>query len=43
MKNKNEVELFEEQQIRSVWNEEDENWYFVVSDVVRVLTGTADT
>lgn len=43
MEKKNEIKLFEEKKIRSVWNEDDENWYFVVSDVVQVLTDTSDT
>jgi hypothetical protein len=34
------IKLFEEKMIRSVWNEEEENWYFVVADVVEVLTDT---
>ena len=37
------IKLFEEKKIRSVWNEDNENWYFVVSDVVQVLTDTSDT
>jgi len=34
------IKLFENKKIRSVWSEEDENWYFVVADVVEVLTDT---
>jgi len=34
------IKLFESRQIRSVWNEADEKWYFVVSDVVQILTDT---
>jgi DNA-damage-inducible protein D len=34
------IKLFESQQIRSVWNEVDQKWYFVVSDVIQVLTNT---
>lgn len=34
------IKLFESKQIRSVWNEADEKWYFVISDVVKVLTDT---
>lgn len=34
------IKLFESKQIRTVWNEADEKWYFVVSDVVQVLTNT---
>ncbi len=36
------IKLFEGRQIRSTWNEEDEEWYFVVEDVVAVLTDSAD-
>lgn len=36
----NNVKLFESQQIRTVWNEEDEKWYFVVADVIEVLAET---
>ena len=32
------VQLFEEQPIRTAWVEEEEEWYFSVVDVVRVLT-----
>jgi len=32
------IKLFEQTQIRSVWNEEDEKWYFSIIDVVKVLT-----
>ena len=34
------IKLFESKQIRTVWNEVDEKWYFVVSDVIQVLTDT---
>lgn len=34
------IKLFESKQIRSVWNETEQKWYFVVSDVVQVLTDT---
>jgi prophage antirepressor-like protein len=34
------IKLFESNQIRTVWNENDQKWYFVVSDVVQVLTDT---
>ena len=32
------VQLFEEQPIRAAWDEEKEEWYFSVVDVVKVLT-----
>ena len=36
------IKLFESKQIRSVWNETDQKWYFVVEDVVLVLTDSKD-
>ena len=34
------IKLFESKQIRSVWNEADQKWYFALADVVQVLTET---
>ena len=34
----NEIKLYENKEIRSVWDEEKEEWYFSVVDVVGVLT-----
>lgn len=36
------IKLFENKQIRSDWNEEEQEWYFAVVDVVAVLTDSAD-
>lgn len=36
------IKLFESKQIRSVWNEKEQKWYFSVQDVVEVLTDAAD-
>ena len=36
------IKLFESKQIRTVWNERDQKWYFVVEDVVLVLTDSKD-
>ena len=36
------IKLFESKQIRTVWNEPDQKWYFVVEDVVLVLTDSKD-
>jgi len=36
------IKLFEEKQIRSVWNETDQERYFVVEDVVAELTDSND-
>jgi len=34
------IKLFEQKQVRSIWNDEEEKWYFSVVDVIEVLTGT---
>ena len=34
----NKIKLFETKKIRTVWNENEEEWYFSVIDVVEVLT-----
>ena len=34
----NNVQLFEDQPIRTAWDEEYEEWYFSIIDVIRVLT-----
>ncbi len=36
------IKLFESKQIRSVWNEKEEKWYFSVQDVVVILTETSN-
>ena len=36
------IKLFQNKKIRSVWNDEEEQWYFVVEDVVAALTDSAD-
>ncbi|NBR13602.1 MAG: hypothetical protein EBQ94_01710 [Flavobacteriales bacterium] len=34
------LHLFEEQQLRTVWDSEQEKWYISIVDVIEVLTGT---
>lgn len=36
------IKLFESKQIRSVWNEIEQIWYFSVQDVIEVLTDTVN-
>lgn len=36
------IKLFEEKKVRSLWNDEDEKWYFSIIDVVAVLTEQVD-
>ena len=35
---KNKIQLFEEKKVRTVWDDETEEWYFSVVDVVEALT-----
>ena len=35
---KAEIKLFEERKVRTIWNEQEEKWYFSIVDVVGVLT-----
>jgi DNA-damage-inducible protein D len=41
--NMSNIRLFEDKQIRSHWNEEEQQWYFSVIDVVEVLTNSSNT
>lgn len=36
------IQLFEQKQVRTVWDDEQEKWYFSIVDVVSVLTDSAD-
>ena len=38
----NKIKIFEDKKIRTAWNEETEEWYFSVVDVVSVLTESVD-
>lgn len=38
----NNIKLFQEKKIRSMWNEEEQQWYFSVVDVVGVLTDSVN-
>ena len=39
---KNEIKLFEEKQVRSIWDAEKEKWYISVVDIITVLTESID-
>ena len=32
------IQLFEQKQVRTIWDDEQEKWYFSIVDVVAVLT-----
>ena len=36
------IKIFEEKKVRTVWNDETEEWYFSIQDVVEVLTDSKD-
>lgn len=40
MEKKNKIKIFEEQKVRTVWDAEQEKWYFSIIDVIEILTGT---
>lgn len=42
MQENHKIELFEDQPIRTAWDEENEEWYFSVVDVIGVLTEQKD-
>ena len=42
MTKKQAIQLFEEQKVRTIWDDEEEKWYFCVVDVVEVLTDSAN-
>ena len=37
------MQLFEDQPVRTAWNEEEEEWYFSVVDVIGILTDQPDS
>ena len=39
----NNIKLFQDKKIRSVWNGVEEQWYFVIEDVVEALTDSKDS
>ena len=41
MSNKEQIQIFESQKVRTVWSEEEEKWYFAIADVCGALTGSA--
>ena len=42
MTKKQTIQLFEEKKVRTVWDDEQEKWFFCVVDVVEVLTESKD-
>ena len=42
MSNESIIQIFEGINVRIVWNEEEQEYYFSISDIVQVLTGTVN-
>ncbi len=42
MESKTAIKIFESKQIRSLWNEEEEKWYFSIIDVIEILTDSVN-
>ena len=42
MTKKHELQLFEDKKVRTVWDDEQEKWYFSIVDVVGILTESKD-
>lgn len=42
MSQQEQIKIFQEQNVRSVWDEEKEEWYFSIVDVVGALTESAN-
>ena len=38
MEKQNEIKIFEEKNIRTIWDEEQEKWYLSIVDVIAILT-----
>ena len=42
MEKKNEIKLFEEKKVRTLWDEQQEKWYISIVDVIEVLTESSN-
>lgn len=40
MKQEDTIQIFEEKKVRTVWNQDEEKWYFSIIDVIEVLTNS---
>jgi len=38
MSDNNKIKIFGDKQVRTEWNEQDQDWYFSIVDVVNILT-----
>ena len=40
MEYQNDIQLFENKKVRTIWDAEKEQWYFSIIDVIEILTGS---
>jgi len=40
MKQQNAIQIFEDKKVRTLWDAEQEKWYFSVIDVIEILTNS---
>lgn len=43
MTKKQEIQLFEDKKVRSVWDSDQEKWFFSIVDIIAILTESADS
>ena len=43
MSKKEQIQLFENRNVRTLWDEQEEEWYFSIVDVVAILTDQQDS
>jgi hypothetical protein len=36
------IKVFEEKNVRSIWKEDEEKWYFSIVDIISILTGSSN-
>lgn len=42
MKPQETIQIFEERKVRTIWDQEEEKWYFSIVDIIQVLTESVD-
>jgi hypothetical protein len=40
VKKQNEIKIFEDKKVRTLWDADQEKWYLSIIDVIEILTGT---
>lgn len=43
MKQEGAIQIFEEKKVRTIWNQDEEKWYFSIVDIITVLTESKDS